>query len=70
MPLNRTKRPMTNIFLHYLTYAFAKCLAEALDGFNLSSVHKQGSKEKISAEPGFEPGAAGLEAKMRSPLQQ
>ena len=44
--------------------AFAKSLAFALDGFNISTVHKRGSKEKTSAEPGFESGAAGSEARM------
>ena len=39
--------------------AFAKPLAFALDGFNFSTVRELSSREKITAEPGFEPGAAG-----------
>ena len=36
-----------------------------LDGFDLNTVHELSSKEKkISAELGFEPGAAGWEAGM------
>ena len=46
----------------------ANCICEmhclALDGFDLNNVHKLSSKEKSSADPSFEPGAAELEARM------
>ena len=53
------------IFWKYLALDVTdNCICEincfALDGFDLNTVHKPSSKEKkISAEPGFEPGAAG-----------
>ena len=43
------------------------CLA--LDVFGLNTVHQLSSNEKkISAVPGFEPGAAGWEARMHTEL--
>ena len=56
--------------LWYLTLdVTTNCIREihcfALDGFNLNTVYKLSSKEKkISAEPGFEPEAAGWEERM------
>ena len=55
-------------FLWYLALdVTASCICEihclALDGFDLNTVHQLSSKEKkITAEPGFEPRAAGWEA--------
>ena len=48
----------------------ANCICEihflALDGFNLNTVHKLGIKEKnVLAEPRFQPGVAGWDARMQ-----
>ena len=56
----------TDLFSLFLALdVTANCICEirrlALDGFDINTVHKLRSKEKkISAEPGFEPRAAGL----------
>ena len=56
----------SNYFSMLIIYNLTKIgLQVSLDGFDLSTVHIQNSKEKkISAESGFELGAAGWEARM------
>ena len=57
------------LLLYLAVDATSNCICEihclALDGYNLNTVHKLSSKEKkFLAEPGFDIGAAGLEARM------